>query len=91
MALLRRDLRPASIESLPAAARREVEKFLEEHPLTPAGRLRPRMGRDGDSWVAVLGPSVSDGKVGFGPSPTCALQAFNRGFGRVSAGSPTHP
>jgi len=77
---------PVSIESLPAQLRKEVEQFLEEHPLSPAGRLRPRMGFSGGVWLALLGPSVQEGKVGFGPNPVSALRAFNRGFGRVDDG-----
>lgn len=72
-----------AIESLPARFRQEVEQFLKEHPLSPAGRLRPRIGQSGGVWLALLGPSVQDGKVGLGPNPVSALHAFNRGFGRA--------
>ncbi len=75
---------PLPIESLPAEVRKEVEKFLEEHPLSPAGRLRPRLGQTSGMWLALLGPSVQEGKVGFGTSPVSALRAFNRGFGRAN-------
>ena len=72
------------IEALPAPLRAEVEQFLNERPLSPAGRLRPRIGRRGDNWLAVVGFSVEEGKVGIGATPVSALVAFNRGFGRVS-------
>ena len=72
------------IELLPEIFREEVEQFLKEHSLSPAGRLRPRMGRSGNMWLVVFGPSVQDGKTGLGSSPVDALRAFNRGFGRVN-------
>jgi len=74
---------PIAIESLPAKNRKEVEQFLTEHPLSPAGRLRPRIGLNGKTWFALLGPNVEEGKIGFGPTPVTALHAFNRNFGRA--------
>ncbi|MBA3385466.1 MAG: hypothetical protein H0T95_02385 [Chthoniobacterales bacterium] len=88
MPFLHRNLGPVPIESLPATQRKEVEEYLRAHPLSPAGRLRPRIGRHGENWIALLGPSLADGKVGFGSSPTNALQAFNRGFGRATEAPP---
>src|SRR3712207_4769283 len=74
---------PVAIESLPAKCRKEVEQFLDQHPLSPAGRLRPRMGLNGTTWYALLGRNLQEGKVGFGATPVTALQAFNRSFGRT--------
>jgi hypothetical protein len=76
---------PVAIEALPAKCRKEIEQFLKEHPLSPAGRLRPRIGQSGTTWFALLGPNVQEGKVGFGASPVIALRAFNRSFGRATA------
>ncbi len=74
---------PVSIEALPTKKRKEIEEFLSKHPLSPAGRLRPRIGLNGTTWYALLGPNVQEGKVGFGPTPVTALRAFNRNFGRT--------
>jgi hypothetical protein len=76
---------PVPIEALPAKSRKEIEHFLKQNPLSPAGRLRPRMGLNGTTWFALFGPSLQDGKVGFGPTPVTALRAFNRSFGRTAA------
>lgn len=74
---------PVAIESLPSKSRKEAEEFLSKHPLSPAGRLRPRIGLRGSTWYALLGPNVQEGKVGFGATPVTALRAFNRNFGRT--------
>ena len=84
-------INPVAIESLPAQLRREVEQFLDLHPLSPAGRLRPRMGLNGTTWYALLGPNVQEGKVGFGATPVIALRAFNRNFGRTTASESAVP
>ncbi len=76
---------PVAIEALPAKSRKEIEQFLTQNPLSPAGRLRPRMGLNGTMWYALLGRNVQDGKVGFGATPVSALRAFNRNFGRTTA------
>lgn len=82
--IFRSSMTPVAIESLPAKSRKEIEQFLKQHPLTPAGRLRPKIGLSGTMWFALFGPSVQDGKVGFGSTPIIALQAFNRSFGRTT-------
>jgi hypothetical protein len=38
-----------AIEELPAVIKEDVEDFLENHPRSPAARLRPRMGMVGDT------------------------------------------
>jgi hypothetical protein len=76
---------PVAIEALPMKKRKEIEEFLSKHPLSPAGRLRPRIGFKGTTWYALLGPNVQEGKVGFGPTPVTALRAFNRNFGRTAS------
>jgi len=37
-----------AIEELPGVIRADVEDVLEDHPRSPAARLRPRMGMVGD-------------------------------------------
>ncbi len=86
-------LTPVQIEALPLQCRKEVEQFLIENPVSPAARLRPRLGIDGGTWVALLGSSLQEGKAGFGLTPINALRAFNRDFGRTCQlpGGPTAP
>jgi hypothetical protein len=69
-----------TIEQLPAIIKADVEEFLEDHPKTPAARLRPRIGMAGEVWLAFLGPEMRQGASGFGPTPQAALEDFNRNF-----------
>ena len=74
------DVVSLAIEELPAVIKEDVEDFLEHHPLTPAARLRPRMGMVGDIWLAFIGPEVRRGASGLGETPRDALKDFNRHF-----------
>ena len=69
-----------AIEELPAVVKEDVEEFLENHPRSPAARLRPRMGMVGDTWLAFIGPELQLGTSGLGPTPCDALEDFNRHF-----------
>ncbi|PYL57236.1 MAG: hypothetical protein DMF31_11065 [Verrucomicrobia bacterium] len=69
-----------AIEELPAVIKQDVEEFLENHPRSPAARLRPRMGMVGDIWLAFIGPKVRTGTSGLGHTPQGALEDFNRHF-----------
>jgi hypothetical protein len=69
-----------AIEELPAVIKEDVEDFLENYPLSPAARLRPRMGMVGDIWLAFIGPEVRRGASGLGETPRDALKDFNRHF-----------
>ena len=68
------------IEELPPLIREDVEDFLETHPLSPAARLRPRMGLVEDIWLAFIGPELRTGTSGLGQTPRDALEDFNRHF-----------
>jgi hypothetical protein len=68
------------IEELPPLIREDVEDFLETHPLSPAARLRPRMGLVEDVWLAFIGSKLRTGASGLGPTPRDALEDFNRHF-----------
>jgi hypothetical protein len=68
------------IEELPPLIREDVEDFLETHPLSPAARLRPRMGLVEDIWLAFIGSKLRTGASGLGPTPRDALEDFNRHF-----------
>jgi hypothetical protein len=69
-----------AIEELPGVIRTDVEDFLEDHPRSPAARLRPRMGMVGDTWLAFIGPNLRPGASGLGATPRDALEDFNRHF-----------
>ena len=69
-----------AIEELPRAIKEDVEEFLENHPGSPAARLRPRMGLVGDIWLAFIGSKVRTGASGLGRTPRSALEDFNRHF-----------
>ncbi|HEY2681107.1 MAG TPA: hypothetical protein VGI59_07260 [Candidatus Udaeobacter sp.] len=69
-----------AIEELPALVKADVEAFLEEHPRSPAARLRPRMGMVGDTWLVFIGRKLRPGASGLGATPCAALEDFNRHF-----------
>ena len=69
-----------AIEELPAVVKEDVEEFLENHPRSPAARLRPRMGMVDDIWLAFIGPELRLGASGLGSTPCDALEDFNRHF-----------
>jgi hypothetical protein len=69
-----------AIEELPSIIKEDVEDFLKRHPLSPAARLRPKMGMVGDVWLAFIGPKLQRGASGLGYSPRDALEDFNRHF-----------
>ena len=74
------DVTSLAIEELPAAIKEDVEAYLENHPRSPAARLRPRMGMVGDIWLTFIGPKVRTGASGLGHTPRGALEDFNRHF-----------
>ena len=69
-----------AIEELPPVVKQDVEDFLENHPRSPAARLRPRMGMVGDIWLAFIGPKLRSGASGLGHTPCDALRDFNQHF-----------
>ena len=69
-----------AIEELPVAIKEDVEEFLENHPGSPAVRLRPRMGMVGDLWLAFVGPKLQRGATGLRQTPRDALKDFNQHF-----------
>ena len=71
---------PLAIEELPTVIKADVEEYLENHPRSPAARLRPRMGMAGDIWLAFIGPELRHGASGLGQTPRDALRDFNRHF-----------
>jgi hypothetical protein len=69
-----------AIEELPSPIKEDVEEYLEDHPGSPAARLRPKIGMADDVWLAFIGPDLREGASGLGPTPRDALDDFNRHF-----------
>ena len=69
-----------AIEELPSPIKEDVEEYLEDHPGSPAARLRPKIGMADDVWLAFIGPELRAGASGLGPTPRDALDDFNRHF-----------
>jgi hypothetical protein len=69
-----------AIEELPTPIKEDVEEYLEDHPGSPAARLRPKIGMADDVWLAFIGPELREGASGLGPTPRDALDDFNRHF-----------
>jgi len=69
-----------AIEELPGPIKEDVEEYLERHPLSPAARLRPKIGMADDVWLAFIGQELREGASGLGQTPRAALEDFNRHF-----------
>jgi len=69
-----------AIEELPSPIKEDIEEYLEDHPGSPAARLRPKIGMADDVWLAFIGPELREGASGLGPTPRDALDDFNRHF-----------
>jgi len=74
------DVTSLAIEELPTPIREDVEEYLEDHPGSPAARLRPKIGMADDVWLAFIGPELREGASGLGQTPRDALDDFNRHF-----------
>jgi hypothetical protein len=74
------DVISLAIEELPTPIKEDVEEYLEDHPGSPAARLRPKIGMAGDVWLAFIGPELREGASGLGQTPRDALDDFNRHF-----------
>jgi hypothetical protein len=71
---------PFKIEQLPQNLREDVEQYFDEHPRSPAARLRPHMAITRNVWLAFVGPELQEGAAGIGDSPYEALEDFDRHF-----------
>jgi hypothetical protein len=69
-----------AIEELPTPIKEDIEEYLEDHPGSPAARLRPKIGMADDVWLAFIGPELREGASGLGQTPRDALDDFNRHF-----------
>src|SRR6266700_5751897 len=55
----------------------EMQLYRAAHPGSPSAVRQPRLFVRGQLWIALLGPSVEEGIVGFGPTVEAALRAFD--------------
>ncbi|MGI8891077.1 MAG: hypothetical protein ACR2G0_09895 [Chthoniobacterales bacterium] len=54
-----------------------IEKYRRRHPRNPSAVKRPRAMIQDGRYIAVLGPSIKRGVIGFGTSIFSALHAFD--------------
>jgi len=57
-----------------------MESYCATHPNSPSAVRRPRLFIRGRTFVALLGPSIEEGIVGFGDTVQAALWAFDRQY-----------
>jgi hypothetical protein len=63
-------------------AMQEMERYCEAHPNGPVSLRHPRLFLRGRTFVALLGPSIEAGVVGFGDTVQAALRAFDVQYSR---------
>jgi len=66
----------------------KMKRYCDAHPQSPCALRRPQLLVRGGVWIALLGPSISEGITGFGYTVEAALRAFDaqylRGSGKAS-------
>ncbi|HYY35683.1 MAG TPA: hypothetical protein VE867_04845 [Candidatus Binatia bacterium] len=65
-----------------SAAMEEMERYCTAHPQSPAALRRPKLSIRGRTIVALLGPAIEEGIVGFGDTVQAALRAFDAQYSR---------
>ena len=60
----------------------EMERYCSAHPNSPAAIRHPRLSIRGQTFVALLGPSIEEGIAGFGDTVQAALRAFDLRYSR---------
>lgn len=68
-------MRAKYIDKIATAQRAEL--YYETHPGSPSAARMPKLFIRGGVWIALLGRSVREGIVGFGPTIEAALRAFD--------------
>ena len=71
--------RPRAVDQT-LAAMQEMERYCAAHPNAPVSLRHPRLFIRGRTFIALLGPSIEGGVVGFGDSVEAALRAFERQY-----------
>lgn len=64
------------------AAMEEMRHYCTAHPGSPAALRLPRLSIRGGTFVALLGPAIEEGIVGFGDTIQAALRAFDAQYSR---------
>lgn len=54
-----------------------LEQYLVDHPASPSALRRPKVFREGGTFIVLLGPDVQHGIVGLGNTVETALRAFD--------------
>jgi hypothetical protein len=60
-----------------AVAKERAELYFAANPGSPSAVRRPKISHRSGTWMALLGLSVRNGIVGFGPTVEAALRAFD--------------
>ncbi len=63
-------------------AMQEMERYCTARPNSPAAIRHPRLCIRGRTFVALLGPNIEEGIVGFGDTVQAALRAFDLQYSR---------
>ncbi len=50
---------------------------INEEACRPSAVFRPRIGKDGNKWIAIYGDNIQEGVCGCGDSPLEAMRAFD--------------
>jgi len=64
------------------AAMEEMQRYCTAHPKSPAALRQPSLSIRGRTFVALLGPAIEEGIVGFGDTAQAALRAFDAQYSR---------
>ncbi len=74
---MKRDVAENHENGLPSSVAREVKNYYRLHPDGPAAMRHPRVVLEHGRYVALLGPSVKGGVIGFGTSVASALRVLD--------------
>jgi hypothetical protein len=70
-------MKPNKLDLKMTVAQERAELYFSAHPRSPAAVRRPKLSTRSGLWIAMLGRSIEEGVVGFGPSVEAALRAFD--------------
>ena len=65
-----------------------MKRYCHAHPESPSASRHPQLLLRGGVWIALVGPSISEGIAGFGYTVEAALRAFDAQYVHGS-GKPT--
>jgi hypothetical protein len=54
-----------------------MEQYFADHPRSPSAVRRPKVSKQGDTFIVLLGRDLQDGIVGLGNTVENALRAFD--------------